>query len=72
MSWGRIDLRAVADRPSEPPTSAGLVYPGHRHLVSGEPETAKSNAAAVAGLEAIRPGDRFEARCAEESARETT
>lgn len=55
-SWTPIDLLTVAAAPPEPPTIGGLVYPGRRHLFSGEPESLKSWVALVLCLEQIREG----------------
>ncbi len=42
-SWQPIDIIAAADTPPpEPSFYGGLIYPGARHLISGEPETMKS------------------------------
>lgn len=56
-SWQPVDLLAVADAPPEPPTISGLVYPGRRHLVSGEPESLKSWLGLVICVEEIRKGE---------------
>jgi hypothetical protein len=55
-SWTPIDLQAADDDPPPPPTIGGLVYPGRRHVVSGEPEALKSWLAAVLCVEEIRAG----------------
>jgi len=39
------------------PTIGGLVYPGHRHLVSGEPETLKSWLALCLGSDEMKMGN---------------
>jgi hypothetical protein len=48
-SWGRIDLLQAADEDPDPPPSIlrrtdgfGLIYPGRRHSLSAEPESAKT------------------------------
>jgi hypothetical protein len=41
-SWTPVDLVASDTAPPEPPTIGGIVYPGRRHLFSGEPESLKS------------------------------
>jgi hypothetical protein len=41
-SWHPIDLAAIAVEPAKQPTTGGLIYPGGRHLLSGEPESGKS------------------------------
>ena len=52
-SWKPIDLvRLELDSPP-PPTTLGLIYPGRRHVFSGEPETLKTWAALVACAEEI-------------------
>ena len=55
-SWHPIDLIATAAEPPEPPTISNLVYPGRRHLFSGEPESLKSWAAMILCAEQIRQG----------------
>lgn len=55
-SWHPIDLLRHASDPPEPPTIAHLVYPGRRHLFSGEPESLKSWAAMVLCVDQIRQG----------------
>jgi hypothetical protein len=47
-SWKPIDLARLALDPPPPPTTLGLIYPGRRHVFSGEPETLKTWAALVA------------------------
>lgn len=56
-SWTPVDLILNANEPPEPPTISGLVYPGRRHLFSGEPESLKSWAAMVLCVEQIRAGN---------------
>ena len=46
-SWTAVDLLALNAEPPAPPTIGGLVYPGHRHVFSGEPESLKTWAALV-------------------------
>lgn len=41
-TWQALDLVALASRPPEPPAIGGLLYPGKRHVVSGEAEAGKS------------------------------
>jgi hypothetical protein len=55
-TWTPIDLVTRALQPPEPPTIAGLVYPGRRHLFSGEPEALKSWAAMVLCINQIHAG----------------
>lgn len=55
-SWTPIDLVALNLQPPEPPTISGLVYPGRRHVFSGEPESLKSWAALVLAVDEIRSG----------------
>lgn len=53
-SWTPVDLVAHDQTPPSPPTIGGIVYPGRRHLFSGEPESLKSWAAMVLCVEQIR------------------
>lgn len=55
-SWRPVDLAAVAAAPPEPPTIAGLVYPGRVHVWSGEPESLKSLTAAAVSVDLARAG----------------
>jgi AAA domain len=55
-SWHPVDLLAIEADPPPPPTISGLAYPGRRHVYSGEPETLKTWAALVLGVEEIRAG----------------
>jgi hypothetical protein len=55
-SWQPVDLVALGLDPPSPPTIAGLIYPGRRHIVSGEPETLKTWLALVACADEIRAG----------------
>lgn len=55
-TWTPIDLVALAASPPEPATISGLVYPGRRHVFSGEPETLKTWAAQVMCVEQIVAG----------------
>lgn len=41
-TWVPVDLVALALDPPPPPTISGIVYPGQRHIFSGEPESLKS------------------------------
>lgn len=52
-SWQPIDLIANDLDPPPPPTISGLVYPGRRHVFSGEPEALKSWAALILCAEQI-------------------
>ena len=56
MSWELVNLANVVATTAPEPRWAGLVYPGARHLWSGEPEAAKSLAADIVLLDAIRTG----------------
>lgn len=58
MSWGPLNLANLPDREPVRPTigSGGIIYPGARHLFSGEPESAKTIAAYAIALNAIRAG----------------
>lgn len=53
-TWTPIDLVALQLDPPPPPTTLGLLYPGRRHVLSGEPETLKTWAALAACAEEIR------------------
>jgi hypothetical protein len=53
-SWKPIDLLAFVNAPPEPPSIGGLVYPGRRHVFSGEPETLKTWGALVLAAEEIQ------------------
>jgi AAA domain len=44
-SWMPVDLSVFATSAPAPPAIGGLVYPGRRHVFSGEPETLKTWAA---------------------------
>lgn len=55
--WQPIDLTAPEyDEPPEPPSLAGLIYRGKRHLVSGPPESLKTLFCYVVLLEHMRAG----------------
>ena len=70
-SWTPIDLVGRALEPPEPPIISGLVYPGRRHLFSGEPESLKSWAAMVLCAEQIRADETVAYIDFEMGARET-
>ncbi len=55
-SWHAIDLADVALTPPSPPSIGGLVYPGRRHIWSGEPESLKTWAALVVAAAEIQAG----------------
>jgi len=55
-SWRPVDLIATASEPPEPPSLGGIVYPGRRHVFSGEPESLKSFCALVICLEEMLAG----------------
>jgi hypothetical protein len=55
-SWRPVDLVASGLQPTEPPSIGNLVYPGLRHLVSGEPEACKTWIALVLCAEEILAG----------------
>ena len=57
--WQLLNLRHVSDSPKVEPTigSGRLVYPGTRHIFSGEPESAKTLAAYAIALEEVRAGN---------------
>ena len=40
-SWQPVDLLGAALNPPAPPSIEGIVYPGRRHVFSGEPESGK-------------------------------
>jgi hypothetical protein len=56
-TWRPIDLTAEALKPPEPPSIARFLYPGHVHIGSGEPESAKTWFALVAAAEEILAGN---------------
>jgi hypothetical protein len=55
-SWRPVDLIATANEPPEPPSLGGIVYPGRRHVFSGEPESLKSFCALVLCVEEMLAG----------------
>jgi hypothetical protein len=55
-SWTPIDLLAIESAKPEPPTIGHLVYPGRRHVFSGEPESLKTWAANALCAEQTRAG----------------
>jgi hypothetical protein len=55
-SWQPIDLLGDALEPPEPPTIGGIIYPGRRHWVTGEPESLKSWCAAILCVEEMNSG----------------
>ena len=55
-TWGAVDLIAADARTPEPPSIAGLFYPGRRHVVSGEAEAGKSMLLLAASVDEIRAG----------------
>ena len=55
-SWSPVDLLKLAAEPPEPPTIGGLVYPGRRHIFSGEPETLKTWAGLILAVAEILAG----------------
>jgi len=56
-SWTPINLAALALEPPAPPSIGGLVYPGARHVFSGETESLKTWAALVLCAEEITAGN---------------
>jgi hypothetical protein len=56
MSWEPLCWAALGERPPVTPSIGGLVYPGRRHVFSGPPESCKTWAALVIGVEEIRRG----------------
>jgi hypothetical protein len=57
VNWQALNLAAPEfAKPSEPPTTCGLIYRGKRHLLSGPPEAAKTLLALIVALEEIRGG----------------
>jgi hypothetical protein len=55
VSWAWLNLDAPEfAEPSEPPTIGGLIYPGLRHVVSGQPESLKTLVALILSLTAQR------------------
>jgi hypothetical protein len=57
-SWHSIDLVAAAATPPEPPSIAGLLYPGKRTLFSGETESLKTWLALIIAKAEIDAGIR--------------
>jgi hypothetical protein len=56
-SWHPLDLSTIEQTPAVRPTMyEGLLYPGMRHLISGEPESGKSWIMACACVAEIRAG----------------
>lgn len=56
-SWTAIDLLALDDRPPLSPTLGGFLYPGLRHVISGEPETLKTWVALAAAKNVMESGE---------------
>jgi hypothetical protein len=57
VTWEAINLASPEfAQPSEPPSIAGLIYAGKRHVVSGPPESAKSWFSFIVALEHQRTG----------------
>lgn len=56
-SWRPIDLLTVGDGPSVLPTIGGLFYPGHRHVVMGEPESVKSWISLCIAADEVKRGE---------------
>jgi hypothetical protein len=59
MRWEPVALSEVRDSDPRLPTlgASGLVYPGGRHIFSGEPESGKTIAAYAIALETLREGE---------------
>lgn len=55
-SWTPVDLLAFEADPPSPPAIGGLVYPGLRHVFSGEPETLKTWTALALEAEEVKAG----------------
>lgn len=55
-SWVPVDLVSLDLAPPEPPSIGGIVYPGRRHVFSGEPESLKTWAALVLCVDCLRAG----------------
>ena len=55
-SWQPVDLIAAGTAPPVLPTIGGLLYPGRRHLILGEPESLKTWLALLLAVEQIRAG----------------
>lgn len=55
-SWVPINLHERAANPPEPPTISNIIYPGRRHIFSGEPGSFKSWAVLVVMAEEMRKG----------------
>jgi hypothetical protein len=57
MSWQRVDLATIGDRPQSRPDICGLAYRGGiRHYYSGPHESAKTMVAYLLAIEEIRAG----------------
>jgi hypothetical protein len=58
VNWSPINLALTEDRPPPQPTigTGRIVYPGARHIYSGEPESAKTIAGYATLLEEARAG----------------
>lgn len=56
-SWRPVDLVRFGLNPPDLPTISELVYPGGRHIVSGEPESLKTWFALVVCVERILAGE---------------
>jgi AAA domain len=59
VTWDALNLASSEFETSpSPPDFAGLIYRGHRHLISGPPEAAKTLLSWIVGLEALRCGEK--------------
>ena len=70
-SWRPVALTTVGALPPEPPTVAGIVYPGRLHVWSGEPESLKSMVALAVMAGEVKAGRQVVYVDLENGARET-
>lgn len=42
LAWIPLDLVTLGDKPRMPPAISGLIYPGRRHILTGESESGKT------------------------------
>ena len=55
-SWVALDLAKLGAHKPEPPAIGGLLYPGRRHVFSGEAEAGKSWLLLAVAADEIREG----------------
>ncbi len=56
-SWHPIDIVLIGTLPVHLPTIGGLVYPGKKHVVAGEPEALKTYTFIAIALDEMRKGN---------------